>query len=240
MHTQLLQTIIHWITIGANEWRYCMSEEFIKEMTAEHIKSMRMKTGLTQEEFCEHFGLNLNTFRHWERGDRKPTGSSLVLLNMIESSGHEVLKILNGVNKTEGHMSDGKNLLIDIFERRKFLTLEDYISSNEFNIDTIPPLLRANGFPYVKAYEESNSVIFKAGYELNTLKEVLKIDMRKKSYCGDFKKIINKTYLVAYALEQDLRDAVFWSPAMRKERVENILKEIDVDSEFYNNVLRNW
>lgn len=217
-----------------------MSEEFIKEMTAEHIKSMRMKTGLTQEEFCEHFGINLNTFRHWERGDRKPTGSSLVLLNMIESSGHEVLKLLNGVKKTEGHMSNGKNLLINVFEHRKFLTLEDYISSNEFNVETIHPLLRANGFPYVKTHEENNVIIFMAGYELNALKEVLKIDMEKKTYCGEFKKILDKTYLVAYALEQQLRDAVFWSPAMRKERVENILKEIDVDSEFYNNVLRNW
>lgn len=226
--------------MGTNQWRYCMSEEFMKEMTAEHIKSMRIKTGLTQEEFCEHFGLNLNTFRHWERGDRKPTGSSLVLLNMIESSGHEVLKILKGVKKTERHMSDGKNLLIDIFERRKFLKLEDYISSNEFDIETIPPLLKANGFPYVKTYEESNVVIFMAGYELNTLKEVLKVNMKNKSYCGDFKQIIDKTFLVAYALEQHLRDAVFWTPEMRKVRVENILKEIDVDSQFYNNVLRNW
>ena len=217
-----------------------MSEEFMKEMTAEHIKSMRMKTGLTQEEFCEHFGINLNTFRHWERGDRKPTGSSLVLLNMIESSGHEVLKILNGVKKIEGHMSDGKNLLIDIFEKRKYLTFESYLSSDEFNIETIPPLLKANGFPYVKMHEVNNNIIFMAGYELNSLKEVLKIDVRNKIYCGDFKKIIDKTYLVAYALEQHLRDAVFWSPAMRKERVENILKEIDVDSEFYNSVLRNW
>jgi len=217
-----------------------MSEDFIKEMTADHIKKMRLKTGLTQEDFCEHFGINLNTFRHWERGDRKPTGSSLVLLNMIESSGSEVLKILSGSKKLEDNMSEGKNLLMDIFDKREYLTLEQYVSSNKFDIKTIPSLLKANGFPYVKYHEENGSVIFVAGYESNSLKEVLKLDVKNKIYSGDFKNIIDKTYLITYALEQDLSDAVYWTPAMRKERIENILKEIDVDIEFYNNVLRNW
>ncbi len=217
-----------------------MSDEFIKEMTADHIRNMRLKTGLTQEDFCVSFGINLNTFRHWERGDRKPTGSSLIFLNMIESAGAEVLSILNSKKKSEVNMSKAKDLLINNFINRKYLTLESYVSSDSFDISTILPLLKANGLPFVESYNQNEFIIFTAGYESNSLKEVLRFDIKNKLYSGDFKNIIDKTYLVAYAIEQDLRDAVFWTPKMRDERVNSILKEINVDNEFYNNVLRNW
>ena len=210
-------------------------------MTASHIKNMRLKTGLTQDEFCENFGLNLNTYRHWERGERKPTGSSLVLLNMIESSGTEVLNILSKVKNTEGNMSDGKKILQEIFERREYLRFEDLICSSEIkNPDVFMTLIKANGLPYVSYTKDNNSIVIFAGNEINNQREVLWINISESTYGGEFKEIIEKSYMIAYSLEEDLRDAVFWTPKMRSDRVAEILERIGVDQIFYNNFLRNW
>ena len=54
------------------------------------VKLVRERTGLTQEKFAATFGISLGTLRHWERGDRKPHGPALVLLNAA------VLRILAG------------------------------------------------------------------------------------------------------------------------------------------------
>lgn len=218
-----------------------MNDDFSKEMTASHIKNMRLKTGLTQDEFCENFGLNLNTYRHWERGERKPTGSSLVLLNMIENSGSEVLSILSKVKNAEGNMSEGKKILQEIFERREYLRFEDFIKSNVIkNPDIFIALIKANGLPYV-SYKECNDIlVIFAGNDINNQREVLWVNSSEFSYGGEFKEIIEKSYMIAYSLEEDLRDAVFWTPKMRSERVTEILEKIGVDKDFYNNFLRNW
>src|SRR5262245_30773323 len=47
------------------------------------VKAIRERTGLTQEEFAATFAIGLGALRHWERGDRKPRGATLVLLNVI-------------------------------------------------------------------------------------------------------------------------------------------------------------
>ena len=58
------------------------------------VKSVRSKTGLTQEQFAAAFGISVATLRHWERGDRKPHGPALVLLNAADSDPPGLLKIL--------------------------------------------------------------------------------------------------------------------------------------------------
>ena len=60
------------------------------------VKSIRQKTALTQEEFAAAFGISVATLRHWERGDRKPQGPALVLLNLVRKSPETVLHVLNG------------------------------------------------------------------------------------------------------------------------------------------------
>ncbi|MBF0290458.1 MAG: helix-turn-helix domain-containing protein [SAR324 cluster bacterium] len=59
------------------------------------VKAARKKANLTQEEFSSTFGISLGTLRHWERGDRKPRGPALVLLNMINKDPETVLDILH-------------------------------------------------------------------------------------------------------------------------------------------------
>jgi putative transcriptional regulator len=60
-----------------------------------NVKIIRQKTRLTQDEFAAAFGISVATLRHWERGDRKPQGTALVLLNLVRRSPDTILKILN-------------------------------------------------------------------------------------------------------------------------------------------------
>ena len=56
------------------------------------VKAVRERTGLTQEEFAATFAISLGALRHWERGDRKPRGTALVLLNVIAKDPDAVLR----------------------------------------------------------------------------------------------------------------------------------------------------
>ena len=61
-----------------------------------NVKKVREKTGMTQEQFAATFGISLGTLRHWERGDRKPHGPALVLLNAVAKEPATLLRILTG------------------------------------------------------------------------------------------------------------------------------------------------
>jgi len=56
------------------------------------VKAVRKRTGMTQEEFAAAFAISLGALRHWERGDRKPRGTALVLLNVIAREPEAVLR----------------------------------------------------------------------------------------------------------------------------------------------------
>jgi putative transcriptional regulator len=58
------------------------------------VRQLRADIGLTQEQFSSKVGISLPTLRHWERGDRKPQGAALVLLNVIAKEPKAVLRAL--------------------------------------------------------------------------------------------------------------------------------------------------
>ena len=58
------------------------------------VSTLRARMSLTQEQFAARFGFSVATRRHWERGDRSPSGASLVLLNVIDRNPAAVLKAL--------------------------------------------------------------------------------------------------------------------------------------------------
>jgi putative transcriptional regulator len=58
------------------------------------VSSLRERLSLTQEQFAARFGFSVATLRHWERGDRSPSGASLVLLNVIDRNPSAVLQAL--------------------------------------------------------------------------------------------------------------------------------------------------
>jgi len=61
------------------------------------VKAVRRSTGLTQEEFAAKFAISLGTLRHWERGDRMPRGTALVLLNVIAREPRAVMRALDAL-----------------------------------------------------------------------------------------------------------------------------------------------
>ena len=49
---------------------------------------------MTQPEFARAVCVKLPTLRHWERGDRRPSGSALVLLNLIARHPQQVIAMI--------------------------------------------------------------------------------------------------------------------------------------------------
>jgi putative transcriptional regulator len=81
----LKQAIAH--QQGRNTARVHRPEHFDVQALRAHLK-------LTQEEFAARFGISLGTLRHWERGDRAPHGTALVLLQVIKREPRAVLRAL--------------------------------------------------------------------------------------------------------------------------------------------------
>ena len=67
----------------------------VHEFTPVDVKEIRGKTGMSQPEFASAFGISLGTLRHRERGDRKPRGPALVLLNVVKKNPAAVLEALS-------------------------------------------------------------------------------------------------------------------------------------------------
>jgi putative transcriptional regulator len=61
---------------------------------AVNVSDLRQRLSLTQEQFAARFGFSVATLRHWERGDRLPSGASLVLLKVIDRNPNVVLMAL--------------------------------------------------------------------------------------------------------------------------------------------------
>ena len=70
--------------IQANTYRY----------EAIDVGELRHSLGLTQEEFAAKFRISVGTLRHWERGDRKPHGPALALLQVVAKEPQAVLRAL--------------------------------------------------------------------------------------------------------------------------------------------------
>ncbi len=71
------------------------TETIVHEFTPVDVKTIRTQIGMTQVEFASAFGISLGTLRHWERGDRKPRGPALVLLNVVAKEPEAVLRALS-------------------------------------------------------------------------------------------------------------------------------------------------
>lgn len=63
----------------------------VEEMSPQQIKSLREKAHLSQAVFAAVLNTSLSTVQKWEIGDKKPSGPSLKLLNLIERKGLEAI-----------------------------------------------------------------------------------------------------------------------------------------------------
>src|SRR5689334_3572466 len=55
------------------------------------VRRVRRRMGLTQAQFAGQFGFSVATLRHWELGNRRPTGTALILLQVIAQNPRAVL-----------------------------------------------------------------------------------------------------------------------------------------------------
>jgi len=67
----------------------CLSD--VKEYPPDKIVSLRKKFKLSQAALASIFNISPSTVQKWERGNKKPTGASKKLLDIIERKGIEVL-----------------------------------------------------------------------------------------------------------------------------------------------------
>ncbi|MCX7692108.1 DNA-binding transcriptional regulator [Tepidimonas taiwanensis] len=63
----------------------------VHEMPPQRIKSLREQARLSQAVFAAVLNTSVSTVQKWEVGDKKPSGPSLKLLNLIERKGLEAV-----------------------------------------------------------------------------------------------------------------------------------------------------
>lgn len=56
---------------------------FTYEIEVPDVQAIRKKTGLSQVEFAKKLKISFKTLQNWEQGRRKPTGTAIVLMNLI-------------------------------------------------------------------------------------------------------------------------------------------------------------
>ncbi len=70
----------------------------IHQLKPVEVQRIRKRTGMSQTEFAAAFGVSVATLRHWERGDRKPRGPALALLNAIGRRPKAVMEALTRID----------------------------------------------------------------------------------------------------------------------------------------------
>lgn len=63
----------------------------VKELSARQIRALRTRVRVSQAVFAAFLNTSVSTVQKWEIGEKKPSGPSLKLLNVIERKGIEVL-----------------------------------------------------------------------------------------------------------------------------------------------------
>jgi len=67
----------------------CLSP--VKDLSAAQIKRLRMRNKASQAVFAAYLNTSASTVQKWEQGQKKPSGASLKLLNLVEQKGLEAL-----------------------------------------------------------------------------------------------------------------------------------------------------
>lgn len=63
----------------------------VQEMPPHRIKALRQRAHVSQAVFAAVLNISPSTVQKWEIGDKKPSGPSLKLLNLIERKGLEAV-----------------------------------------------------------------------------------------------------------------------------------------------------
>ncbi len=63
----------------------CLSETH--ELSANKIKKIRRCAGVSQAVLAKIINVSVAAIKQWERGERRPSGAALKLLNLVEAKG---------------------------------------------------------------------------------------------------------------------------------------------------------
>ena len=63
----------------------------LKQYDAQRIKAIREKARVSQAVFAAYLNITPSTIKQWEQGNKKPRGTSLKLLSLVEQKGLEIL-----------------------------------------------------------------------------------------------------------------------------------------------------
>ncbi|GGG03952.1 MULTISPECIES: helix-turn-helix domain-containing protein [Cysteiniphilum] len=63
----------------------------VKEYQAEDIKNIRIREHMSQPVFAKCLNVSAEVLKKWEQGLRKPSGSALKLLNLIDEKGVNII-----------------------------------------------------------------------------------------------------------------------------------------------------
>lgn len=67
----------------------CLTETH--ELSAPKIKKIRIASGVSQAVFAKVLNVSSAAIKQWERGERKPSGPALKLLNLVEAKGIQAI-----------------------------------------------------------------------------------------------------------------------------------------------------
>jgi putative transcriptional regulator len=56
------------------------------DVEADDIRTVRERSGMTQQQFAAAFGIGLGTLQKWERGERRPSGAAKSLLRVMQTN----------------------------------------------------------------------------------------------------------------------------------------------------------
>jgi len=63
----------------------------VRKLSAKQIRAVRAQNRMSQSVFAAFLNTSVSTIQKWETGEKKPSGPSLKLLNVIEQKGVEGL-----------------------------------------------------------------------------------------------------------------------------------------------------
>lgn len=63
----------------------------VKSLSAAQIKRLRMHNKASQAVFAAYLNTSPSTVQKWEQGQKKPSGPSMKLLNLVQQKGLEAL-----------------------------------------------------------------------------------------------------------------------------------------------------
>lgn len=63
----------------------------VKEMTPKKIRALRLREKASQTVFAAYLNVTPGLISKWERGEKKPQGTSLKLLSLVDKKGLEIV-----------------------------------------------------------------------------------------------------------------------------------------------------